>query len=65
MLFGARLVSASEPGIDDWYIETITVDNVELPEGILIHLSPPGRRDTGCLKLENNTETIPYIMSLN
>jgi len=65
MLFSARLVNASEPGMDDWYIETITVDNVELPEGISILPCPPDVETQGCLKLENNTETILYIMSLN
>ena len=65
MLFSARLVRASEPGMDDWYIETITVDNVELPEGISIYPCPPDVETQGCLKLENNTETILYIMSLN
>ena len=65
MLFGARLVGASEPGMDDRYIETITVDNVELPEGISIQPCPPDVEAQGCLKLENSTETILYIMSLN
>jgi hypothetical protein len=65
MLFSARLVSASEPGMDDWYIETITVDNVELPEGISIQPCPPDVKAQGCLKLENSTEAILYILSLN
>jgi hypothetical protein len=65
MLFGARLVRASEPGMDDGYIETITVDNVELPEGVSIHACPPDIETQGCLTLENSTETILYIMSLN
>ena len=65
MLFSARLVRASEPGMDEWYIETITVDSVPLPEGIGIHPCPPEVETQGCLKLANNTETILYIMSLN
>jgi hypothetical protein len=65
MLFSAHLVRACIPGMDDGYIVTITVDNVELPEGILIHPCPADIGTQGCLKLENSTETILYIMSLN
>jgi hypothetical protein len=65
MFFGARLVWASDPGMDDGYIVTITLDDVELPEGISIHPCPPDVEAQGCLKLENSTETILYIMSLN
>jgi hypothetical protein len=51
--------------MDDWYIETITLDNVELPEGISIHPCSPDDETQGCLYLENKNETILYIMSLN
>ena len=64
MLFGVRSVRASEPGQDYWFIETLTVSDVELPAGVVIRTSDPESQPRGSLALENQTKTLLYVLSL-
>ncbi|OGO66025.1 MAG: hypothetical protein A2030_04720 [Chloroflexi bacterium RBG_19FT_COMBO_50_10] len=65
MLSGARPVIASAPKMDYWFIETLTVDDVELPAGVVIRTTNTGTQSRGCLILENQTETLLFVLSLN
>jgi len=64
-LAGARLVNASEPRMDYWFIETLTIGEVELPGGVAIRVSAPTVQPRGYLTLENPTESLLYVLSLS
>ena len=64
MLLGASPVRALEPSQDYWFIETLTVGDVELPAGVVIRASDPKVQPRGFLTLENQTETLLYVLSL-
>ena len=57
MLLGASSVSAFEPRKDYWFIETLTVGDVELPVRVVIRTSDPKIQPRGYLILENQMET--------
>jgi hypothetical protein len=65
MLLVIRPVSASEPGKDYWFNETLTVGDVDLPAGVVIRVSDPAATPRGYLDLENQTETLLYVLSLD
>jgi hypothetical protein len=55
---------AFEPTMDYWFIETLTVGDVELPAGVEILVSNPSYQPRGFLILNNQTETLLYVLSL-
>jgi len=55
---------AFEPTMDYWFIETLTVSDVELPAGVEILVSNPSYQPRGFLILNNKTETLLYVLSL-
>jgi hypothetical protein len=55
---------AFEPTMDYWFIETLTVGDVELPAGVEILVSNPSYQPRGFLILNNKTETLLYVLSL-
>jgi len=64
MLLGASSVNAFEPRKDYWFIETLTIGDVELPAGVVIRTSDPKIQPRGYLILENQTETLLFVLSL-
>ena len=60
-----RSVSAFEPNLDYCYTETLTVADVALPEGVVISTSDPGNSPRGYLSLQNKTNTLLLVISLN
>ena len=65
VLWGLRPVRASEPSEDYWFIETLTVSDVKLPAGVVIRPSDPVASPRGYLTLENQTEALLYVLSLD
>ena len=55
---------AFEPVKDYWFIETLTVGEVELPKGVEVLTSDPSSEPRRPLILKNQTETLLYVMSL-
>lgn len=64
MQSGSHAVMAFEPTMDYWFIETLTVSDVELPAGVEILVSNPSYQPRGFLILNNKTETLLYVLSL-
>ena len=64
-LWGKRSVNASEPSKDYWFIETLVLGDVKLPAGVVIRSSDPAASPRGYLDLENQTEAVLYVLSLN
>jgi hypothetical protein len=62
---GVHSVQASEPGQDYWFSETFTLGDVELPLGVVIRTSDPATTPRAYLYLDNQTETILYVLSLS
>jgi hypothetical protein len=60
----ASTARASEPKIDYWFIETLSVSDVDLPAGIEIFTSNPPSQPRGSLVVTNRTETLLFVMSL-
>jgi hypothetical protein len=56
---------AVEPRMDYWYIETLKLDGVELPAGVVISASDPTMQPRANFVLENQNATPVYVMSLN
>ena len=65
MLSGALPVKAVEPNTDYWFLETLTVSDVDLPAGVVIPLSDQSAQPRASLVLENQTDTVLYVLSLN
>jgi hypothetical protein len=65
VLWGLHSVRASVPSKDYWFIETPTVGDVNLPAGVVIRPSDPAASSRGYLTLENQTEALLYVLSLN
>ncbi len=65
MLSGAHPVKAVEPDMDYWFVETLTVSDVDLPAGVVIRLSDQSAQPRASLILENQTDTMLYVLSLN
>jgi hypothetical protein len=61
---GVHPARAFEPIKDYWFIEMITVSDVELPSGVEILASDPSSQPRGSLVLSNQSETPLYVMSL-
>ena len=55
---------AFEPVKDYWYIETLTVGEVDLPKGVEALTSNPSSEPRSPLILKNQTEILLYVMSL-
>src|SRR4030042_6866696 len=64
MVLGASSVNAFEPRKDNWFIETLTIGDVELPAGVVIRTSDPKIQPRGYLILDNQTETLAFVLSL-
>jgi hypothetical protein len=64
MLSEAHLVRAFDPKANYWFNETLTVGKVELPSGVAIRTSDPAAQPHAYLILENQTETLLYVLSL-
>lgn len=62
---GAQPVSAVEPSFDYWFVETITLGEVDLPKGIAMYAVNPDSEPRANLVLENRTETPLYVLSLS
>lgn len=62
---GAQPVSAVEPSFDYWFVETITLDEVDLPKGVTMYAVNPDAEPRANLVLENRTETPLYVLSLS
>ncbi len=56
---------AYEPEMDYWFIETFTLDEADLPEGVTIAVSDPAESPRSHLVVRNQTDTPLYVMSLN
>jgi hypothetical protein len=69
ILVGAQLsvhqVGASQTQTDYWYVETLKLGDVELPEGVEIMASDPSVQPRGMLTLNNQSSAPLYVMSLN
>ena len=64
MLLGVSSVRAIEPSKGYWFIETLTLGDVELPAGVVIRASDPKVQPRGFLALENQTKNLLYVLSL-
>ncbi|HSB66367.1 MAG TPA: hypothetical protein VLD65_07295 [Anaerolineales bacterium] len=56
---------AYEPEMDYWFVETFTLEKVDLPEGVTIHPSGGDTSPRRYLILQNTTDTLLFVMSLN
>lgn len=65
MLSGARPASALESGKAYWFVETLSVNEVALPAGVVIRTSDPASSPRGSLILENQSETLLFVLALN
>jgi hypothetical protein len=59
-----RLARAFESNRDFWFIEIYTLGDVQLPEGVSISTSDPQGEPRGYILLENQTETLLFVLSL-
>jgi hypothetical protein len=64
MLYKTGPVKASEPRKDCWFTETITIDDIDLPTGVVVRASDPENNPRGYLSLENQTQTLLFVLSL-
>jgi hypothetical protein len=55
---------AAEPGMDYWFTETFTLGDLVLPAGVVIRTSDPAAQPRGTLTLENQTDTLLFVLSL-
>lgn len=51
--------------MDYWFTETLTEGRAELPVGVVVRTSDPAAQLRATLILENQTETLLFVMSLN
>lgn len=65
MQSGVRPAQTFEPGMDYWFIETLSVGRVELPVGVVVRTSDPAAQPRATLTLENQTQPLLFVMSLN
>ncbi len=61
---GAHRAEAVEPRMDFWYVETLTLGDVEQPAGVEIMASDPLVEPRAYLTLKNKNATPAYVMSL-
>jgi hypothetical protein len=64
MLSVGNSVRAAEPSKDYWFTETLTVSDVDLPEGVTIRSFDTAASPRGLLILENETDTLLFVLSL-
>jgi hypothetical protein len=64
MQSGPPRARASEPIKDYWFIETLVVGAVRLPEGVEILTSNSSSQPRGSIVLKNQTQTLLFVMSL-
>ena len=64
MLYKTAPVEASELRKDYWFNETITIGDIDLPTGVVVRTSDPENKPRGYLSLENQTETLLFVLSL-
>jgi hypothetical protein len=62
---GDHPAMACEPYPDYWFVETFKVEEVALPEGVEILASDPAAQERGYLSLNNQTETLLFVLSLS
>ena len=65
MLSGTLPARAFEPSMDYWFTEILTVSDAELPAGVTVRVSDPTTQPRGSLILQNQTETLLFVLSLN
>jgi hypothetical protein len=65
IFLGALPARAFEPKMNYLYIETLVVSDVDLPPGVALRVSDPAFEARAILTLENQTETLLYVLSLN
>ena len=64
MLYKTGPVTASEPRKDYWFTETIKTGIIDLPTGVVVRASAPENKPRGYLSLENQTQTLLFVLSL-
>jgi len=62
---GALPARAFEPMMNYLYIETLVVSDVDLPPGVALRVSDPAIEMRAILTLENQTDTLLFVLSLN
>ncbi len=65
LLTGARPGVAFVPKMDYWFIETLQLGEVELPDGVFIRACDTSSQPRSCLIVENQTETLLFVLSLS
>jgi hypothetical protein len=65
ILSGTHPVKAIESQMDYWFNESFSVSNMELPVGIVVRSSDPDSQTRRFLILENQSDILLFVLSLN